>query len=116
MEAVRYWAITIVAFLFAQSKRRLVYVLLAPAVFFGGLSVFVNYMAAREEFRQLVWHQQASIGDRLSRVADSFQNFEWLDLSNFRHRKAIDDRLNQNEFIGIAVARLETWRGGVRVR
>ena len=41
------WAITIVAFLFAQSKRRLVYVFLAPAVFFGGLSVFVNYMAAR---------------------------------------------------------------------
>ena len=54
-----------------------------------------------------MWHQQASIGDRLSRVADSFQNFEWLDLSNFRHRKAIDDRLNQNEYIGIAVARLE---------
>ena len=42
------WAITIVAFLFAQSKRRLVYVFLAPAVFFGGLSVFVNYMAARD--------------------------------------------------------------------
>ena len=54
-----------------------------------------------------MWYQQASIGDRLSRVADSFRNFEWLDLSNFRHRKAIDDRLNQNEFIGIAVARLE---------
>lgn len=99
---------TIVSFLFAQSKRRLVYFLLAPAVFYGGLSVFVNYMAAREEFRQLVWHQQASIDDRLSRVADSFRNFEWLDLSNFRHRKAIDDRLNQNEFIGIAVERLET--------
>jgi len=101
------WAMAIVSFLFAQSKRRLVYFLLAPAVFFIGLSVFVNYMAARDEFRQLVWHQQASIGDRLSRVTDSFQHFEWLDLSNFRHRKAIDLRLNQNEFIGIAVERLE---------
>ena len=102
-----FWAMAIVSFLFAQSKRRLVYFLLAPAVFFGGLSVFVNYMAARDEIRQLVWYQQASIGDRLSRVTDSFRNFEWLDLSNFRHRKAIDDRLNQNAFIGMAVARLE---------
>jgi hypothetical protein len=101
------WAITIVSFLFAQSKRKIVYVLLAPAVFFGGLSVFVNYMAARDEFRQLVWHEQASIGDRLSRVIDIFQNFEWLDLSNARHRKFIDLRLNQNEYIGIAAERLE---------
>ena len=54
-----------------------------------------------------MWYQQASIGDRLSRITDSFRDFEWLDLSNFRHREAIDDRLNQNEFIGMAVARLE---------
>jgi hypothetical protein len=101
------WGITIVSFLFVQSKRRFVYFLLAPAVFFVGLSVFVNYMAARDDFRRLVWHQQASIGDRLSRVTDSFQHFEWLDLSNFRHRKFIDLRLNQNEFVGIAVERLE---------
>ena len=103
-----FWALGIVTFLFAQSKRRLIYFLLAPAVFFGGLSVFVNYMAARQELRQLVWHQQASIGDRLGRVADSFRHFEWVDLSNFQHRKAIDDRLNQNLYIGIAVARLES--------
>ena len=102
-----FWGLAIVSFLFAQSKRRLVYFLLAPAVFFIGLSVFVNYMAARDEYRKLVWHQQASIGDRLSHITDSFQHFEWLDLSNFRHRKAIDLRLNQNEFIGIAVERLE---------
>jgi hypothetical protein len=106
-----FMGIAIVSFLFAQSKRRLVYILLAPAVFFAGLSVFVNYMAARDEIRQLVWREQASIGDRLRLIADSFQDFGWLDLSNFRHRKAIDDRLNQNHFIGAAVERLET--GGV---
>jgi hypothetical protein len=100
------WGLAIVSFLLAQSKRRLVYFLLAPAVFFVGLSVFVNYMAARDDYRKLV-SQQVSIGDRLSRITDSFQHFEWLDLSNFRHRKAIDLRLNQNEFIGIAVERLE---------
>ena len=57
----------------------------------------MNYMIARNEIRQLVWYQQAEIGDKLQRIADVFQNnFEWLDLSNERHREAIDDRLNQN--------------------
>jgi hypothetical protein len=102
------WAVTIATFLFAQSKRKVAYFLLAPAVFFVGLSFFVNYMAARNDIRQLVWYEQASVGDRLQRIADVFQNFEWLDLSNLRHREAIDGRLNQNFLIGIAAARLES--------
>jgi hypothetical protein len=104
-----YGVLDIVAFIFAQSKRKVGYVLLAPLVCFVGLSVFVNYMIARNEIRQLVWFQQAEIGDRLQRIADVFQNnFEWLDLSNGRHREAIDGRLNQNSFVGAAVARLES--------
>jgi hypothetical protein len=103
-----YWLLAIVAFLFGQSRRRVTYFLLAPAVFFVGLSLFVNYMLARDDIRQLVWYEQASFGDRLQRIADVFQNFEWLDLSNLRHKEAINNRLNQNWFIGVAVARLET--------
>jgi hypothetical protein len=102
-----YWVLAIITFLFAQSKRRLGYLVFAPAVMFVGLSVFVNYMAARDDIRQLVWYQQASIGDRLDRVISVFQNFDWLDLSNFRHRQAIDGRLNQNQLVGAAVERLE---------
>ena len=69
----------------------------------------MNYMIARNEIRQLVWYQQAEIGDKLQRIADVFQNnFEWLDLSNERHREAIDNRLNQNLLVGAAVARLES--------
>jgi hypothetical protein len=103
-----YWALAIMTFLFAQSKRRFGYLLLAPAGVFVGLSVFVNYMAARDEIRQLVWYQEASIANRLDRVAEVFRHFEWLDLSNLRHRKAIDDRLNQNVLIGLAAERLES--------
>jgi hypothetical protein len=55
-----------------------------------------------------VWYEQASVGDRLQGIADVFQNFEWLDLSNSRHREAIDGRLNQNSLIGAATARLES--------
>jgi hypothetical protein len=102
------WIMAIVAFMFAQSKRRVGFFLLAPVVCFVGLSVFVNYMIARDEIRQLVWYQPAPIGDRLQRIADVFQNFEWFDLSNGQHRKAIDDRLNQNSLVGAAVARLES--------
>ena len=42
------WAIAVATFLFAQSKRPIGYFLLAPIVFYIGLSVFVTYMAARE--------------------------------------------------------------------
>jgi hypothetical protein len=102
-----YWLLAIVTFLFGQSRRRVAYFLLAPAVFFVGLSLFVNYMAARGEIRRLVWYEEASLGDRLQQIGEVFQNFEWLDLSNSRHRELINLRLNQNWFIGVAVARLE---------
>jgi hypothetical protein len=104
-----YWTISIVTFMFAQSKQRLRYCLLAPAVIFIGLSVFVNYMVARDEIRRLVWIDQVSIGDRLQLMGDKFlQHFEWLDLSNVRHREPIESRLNQNFLVGAAVARLKT--------
>jgi hypothetical protein len=102
------WILAIVTFIFAQSKRRVGFFLIAPVICFVGLSVFVNYMIARNEIRQLVWYQPAPISDRLQRIADVFQNFEWFDLSNLQHRKAIDDRLNYNALVGPAVARLES--------
>jgi hypothetical protein len=102
-----YWAIAIASFVFAQSKRRSGFILLTPAVLFLGLSLFVNYMAARGDIRQLVWIEQASVNDRLQRIADVFWNFELLDFSNLRHREAIDGRLNQNWLVGAAVTRLD---------
>ena len=102
------WIIAIVSFVFAQSKRRVGLFLLAPVVCFVGLSIFVNYMKARNEIRQMVWDRPAPIGDRLQRIADVFQNFEWLDLSNGQHQEAIGGRLNQNSLVGPAVARLES--------
>jgi hypothetical protein len=82
------WVLTIVAFLFAGSRRKAAGLLFAPAVLFVGLSVFVNYMAARGEIRELVWYQQATIGERLQRIADVFGNFAWLNLSDPQHRAA----------------------------
>jgi energy-coupling factor transporter transmembrane protein EcfT len=104
------WVIAIGSFFFAQARRRLAYFVLAPVFLFVGLSLFVNYMAARGDIRQLVWYQQVGIGDRLQRVADVFLNFEWFDASNEKHRSAIDGRLNQNFLVGVAEERLESGR------
>jgi hypothetical protein len=105
-----YWALTISCFLFAQTKRRLLYYFMVPVVLYVGMSVFVNYMAARDDIRHLVWYEQASLFDRIDRVAGVFSNFEWLDLSNGKQRHEIEIRLNQNSLVGAAVARLESGR------
>jgi len=102
------WAIAIATFLFAQSRRKAVYALCAPVVLYAGLSLFVNYMAARNEIRELVWYEQALLEDRFARISGVFRDFQWLDMSNARHRDAIDLRLNQNLLVGIAVQRLES--------
>jgi hypothetical protein len=104
-----YWVLAIGAFVLNQSKRsRLGYFMLAPIVAFIGLSAFVNYMASRDDYRKLVWVQQVGIADRIQRLADIFENFEWVDFANSKHRAAIDGRLNQNMLIGMAAERLDS--------
>ena len=103
-----YWLLASVSFAFALSKRRLGYFLVAPFVAFVGLSVFVNYMASRDEIRAAVWVQQVGLGDRIERVAGMFRDFQWYDSENSKHRKVIDGRLNQNLLVGAAVDRLQS--------
>jgi hypothetical protein len=103
-----YWVLAVISFIVAQSKQRISYLLFAPAAVFVGLSLFVNYMAAREDLRRLVWSQQAEVGDRMQRIVKIFEDFEWLDSSNSRQRFVIDGRLNQNWLVGAAVERLES--------
>jgi hypothetical protein len=103
-----YWLLASASFAFAQSRRRLGYFIAAPFVVYFGLSIFVNYMASRTEFRQAVWYQQVGFGDRFQRVADMFRNFEWYDSENSTHRDVIDGRLNQNLLVGTAIERLQT--------
>ena len=102
------WMLAIATFVFAQSKRRLLFLCLVPAALFLGMSLWVNYAASRNEIRQLVWYQQASLVDRLLRVRAMFDNFEWIDLSNPKHVYAVDGKLNQNMLVGAAVGRLES--------
>jgi hypothetical protein len=103
-----YWLLSSVSFAFALSKRRLGYFLLAPFVCFIGLSIFVNYMASRTEFREAVWFRQVSLEDRVERVFDMFRDFKWYDSENPKHREVVDGRLNQNLLVGAAIDRLNS--------
>jgi len=104
-----YWMLSAICFAINQSRRaRLSSYFLAPIVVFFGLSVFVNYMESRTEFRQLVWVQHAGFEDRIDRVANMFRNFQFLDFSNPKQVEAIDGRLNQNVLVGLAIERLKS--------
>lgn len=75
------------------------------AVYFG-LSLFVNYFGHRTEIREEVWGG-APLLDRINTSLRVFDDFQWFDPNNKRHFVALDKRLNQNYFVGLAATRIE---------
>ena len=71
-----------------------------------GTSLFANYAVARDNIRAVVW-SDAGWEARIRVVADAFSDLEPLALSNPKHIEALDLRLNQNYFVGVAVSRLD---------
>ncbi len=80
--------------------------LLVVALGFLGISVFVNYFSSRTELRSTLW-SSAGLEQRVDAVSDVFGGFKLFTTDNPDHLKALDLRLNQNEFVGIAAQRLE---------
>jgi hypothetical protein len=74
-----------------------------------GLSLFVNYYGHRTEIRKEVWGA-APLQDRIDASLDVFKDFKWFDPDNERHFVALDKRLNQNYFVGVAARRIERGR------
>ena len=78
---------------------------------FVGLTIFVNYFSHRDEIRRTVW-SGAGLEERVNVVADAFSTrFEWFDPTNREHLIALDRRLNQNYFAGLAATRIQEGRG-----
>ena len=73
---------------------------------FVGLTIFVNYFVHRTEFREITW-SSASNYQRAVAAVEMFADFKWFDPSDDTHLNAIDQRLNQNYFVGLAEIRLE---------
>jgi hypothetical protein len=98
-----YWVISIIAFLFVISRRRIWFYIAASPVIFLGLSVFVTYMNERAAIREVAWDPRVGLFDRLDRSLSIISKFELLDLASPIHLDTLGSRLNQNWLVGAAV-------------
>jgi len=78
---------------------------------FLSLSIFVNYFHHRNDIRHQVWGG-APLEVRVESAINVVKGFEWFDPNNRTHLIALDQRLNQNYFAGLAAIRIQ--RGQVR--
>jgi hypothetical protein len=100
-------AIILVCAALTISTRSYWRVVVGIAVFaFLSLSIFVNYYQHRNDIRDQVWGG-APLEARIYSVIDTFRDFEWLDPTNEKHLIALDQRLNQNYFVGLAAKRIQ---------
>jgi hypothetical protein len=68
-------------------------------------------MGERTGIREVVWQEQAGLLDRIDRASSIITKFELLDLASPTQVRALDDRLNQNWLVGLAIESHED--GGV---
>ena len=70
------------------------------------MSIFVNYFQHRSDIRDQVWGG-APLEARIDSVTDTVRGFEWFDPNDRKHLIALDERLNQNYFVGLAARRIQ---------
>ena len=100
-------AIIIVCAAFTISTRSYSRVVVCITVFvFLSLSIFVTYFRHRNDIRDQVWGG-APLEARIGSVIDAVRDFESLDPTNRMHLIALDQRLNQNYFVGLAARRIQ---------
>jgi hypothetical protein len=100
-------AIIIVCSALTVSTRSYWRVAVGIAVFgFLSLSIFVTYFQHRQNIREQVWGGRP-LEARIDSVIDTVKDFELLDPSNRAHLIALDKRLNQNYFVGLAARRIQ---------
>jgi len=73
---------------------------------FLSLSIFVNYFQHRDDIRNQVWGG-APLEARIDSVIGTVRDFKWFDPTNRKHLIALDQRLNQNYFVGLAAERIQ---------
>lgn len=87
-----------------RSQWRVVIGIAAAAVV--GLNLFLSYFEHRAEIRSAVWGG-APIEERIDASLEMVRDFEWFNAGNETHLTSLDERLNQNHFVGLAAARIE---------
>jgi hypothetical protein len=90
--------------IYARTYTRATLAILAVA--FIGVTIFVNYFDHRDDIRSNVWGG-ASMENRIGSVADMITSIHLIDLDSDKDLTALDQRLNQNMFVGMAAARIQ---------
>ena len=103
-------AVVLVFSVFAVSARKYWQAVGGVALFVVlSLSIFVTYFEHRNEIRKEVWNG-APMDARIDSVMGAVNDFQILDPTNRDHLYALDARLNQNYFAGLAARRIEQGR------
>lgn len=71
-----------------------------------GLSFFSNYFILRDNIRDVLW-SNAKMEQRVNAVSQIFQRWKFFDTNDQLVLLALDLRLNQNVFVGLAARNLE---------
>lgn len=82
-------------------------------VIYLGMSLFVSYFLVRDDIREQL-RKGGSLVERWHESTRIISEFQWIDLRNPKHLNALDKRLNQNHFVGLAAERLR--KGAVEYR
>jgi hypothetical protein len=69
-------------------------------------NLFLSYFQNRDEIREAVWGG-GTLAERVEATYGIVRDFEWFDPSNEVHLYALDQRLNQNYFVGLAATRID---------
>ena len=75
------------------------------------LTIFVNYFENRDDIRDEVWGG-APLEERIDTVLQVASDFHWFDSTDPSDLLALDERLNQNFFVGLAAERIEAGQVG----
>ena len=70
-----------------------------------GLSLFVSYFSIRDDIRYVAW-SSASMGSKFDATMEIAGAASWFDIRNYDHADYLDQRLNQNYFVGLSAERL----------
>ena len=87
-----------------RSARALTFTYIVSIIF--GISAFLSYFSHREEIRGAVWRGDAT-QVRVNASFDALKDITLFNPSNEDHLEALDQRLNQNYFVGLAATRIE---------
>jgi hypothetical protein len=71
-----------------------------------GFHLFLSYFGNRDAIRDAVWGG-ADLETRVERATGIFKDLKWFDPNDPKDLQALDARLNQNYFVGLAAARIE---------